>query len=67
MSILRNAAMFGLIASVLPSCYAYAGPPRHTQERVVVVHERPRPKRVVVRERVVERDHGRRHHHHGHD
>jgi hypothetical protein len=68
------------MAASLSGCYAYAGPPRHTHyrhERVVVVHERPRPRPVVVaherprpvvvHERVVVRENRRHPRHHGHD
>lgn len=79
MKTIRKAAFLALIALAGSGCYAYAGPPRHTHGRVVVVHDRPRPQpvvvvhehrpppRVVVRERVVERRHHRRHHHHERD
>ena len=60
---LQKAALVGLIVSTVAGCYAYAGPPRHTHERVVVVREPP-PKRVVVRERVVDKHHKK---HHDHD
>ena len=61
---LQKAALVGLIVSTVAGCYAYAGPPRHTHERVVVVKEKA-PKRVVVRERVVEPDkHHKKHHDH---
>lgn len=79
MNTTRPAAIIALAALFGPGCYAYAGPPRHTHERVVV-HERPRPTRVVVvrerrpppprvivRERVVERGPHRPHRHHDHD
>jgi hypothetical protein len=53
---------FGLSVA---GCYAYAGPPRHSHQKVVVVKERPRPQRVVVKEKVVVKDgKHRRHHHH---
>lgn len=64
----RNALLLVAIGPVLSGCYAYAGPPRHARERVVVVHERPKPKRVVVREKVVVKESKHRHkHHHHHD
>ena len=64
---LKNALLLGALGTSLAGCYAYAGPPRHTyhprHERVVVVHERPRPAPVIVRERVVVKE-DRRHRHH---
>ena len=60
MTSLRDLIFVGIIGSSISACYAYAGPPRQTynprRERVVVVHER-RPPPVVVRERVVVREH----------
>ncbi|HYQ14585.1 MAG TPA: hypothetical protein VEQ58_02470 [Polyangiaceae bacterium] len=52
-----------IAAIALSGCYAYAGPPRHARYRHerVVVHEHPRPRPVVVEERVVVHDDHRRH------
>jgi hypothetical protein len=59
------ALLLSLVGSSVAGCYAYAGPPRHTREKVVVVKERPKPQRVVVKEKVVVKEgKGKRHHHH---
>jgi hypothetical protein len=55
--------MLSVVGTSVAGCYAYAGPPRHTHEKVVVVKERPKPQRVVVKEKVVVKDDKRRHHH----
>jgi len=58
MALLKNLCLLGIVGASVTGCYAYAGPPRRAyyprHERVVVV-ERRRP--VVVRERVVVREH----------
>jgi hypothetical protein len=70
MKLLKNLALVGIIGSSISGCYAYAGPPRHSyhprHERVVVV-ERRRPAPVIVRERVVVREHRGHDRDHDHD